>query len=33
MLGLAISFLVGCSAGVFPALHASKLDPVEVMRR
>ncbi len=33
MLGLAISFLVGCSAGVFPAWHASKLDPVEVMRR
>jgi len=33
LLGLFISFIVGCGAGLFPALYASKLSPVEVMRK
>jgi putative ABC transport system permease protein len=31
--GLAFSFFIGCAAGFFPARSATKLKPVEALRR
>jgi putative ABC transport system permease protein len=33
LLGLSVSAIIGIASGIIPALSASKLDPVEAIRR
>nr|MBP6523083.1 FtsX-like permease family protein [Saprospiraceae bacterium] len=33
LIGLILSIIIGIVSGIIPALHASRMDPVEAMRR